>query len=169
MTGNPRRQLVGLAVVAAVMVTTMLPARAQANFAAEPVPGVAQAPGDASASATAAASAAARAPAPGFAAKAAIPYKPETDSTGSLAARAVGVLVLAGLAAYGGAVALKRAGFSAVTRSGKTRRVRLAESVRLSRRSVLHVVEYGGEQLLLAENEQGIVLLSSRASGAIDG
>jgi len=101
-------------------------------------------------------------------AKPAIPFKQDADSSGSLAARAAGVLVLAALAAFGAAVAIKRFGLVPGVRADKVRRVRLAESVRLSRRSVLHVVDYDGEQLLLAESEHGIVLVSSRAQGGAD-
>ncbi|WP_332879676.1 flagellar biosynthetic protein FliO [Massilia sp. S19_KUP03_FR1] len=101
-------------------------------------------------------------------AKPAIPFKQDGDSGGSLAARAAGVLALAALAAFGAAVAIKRFGLVPGARPGKVRQVRLTESVRLSRRSVLHVVDYGGEQLLLAESEHGISLVSSRPQGGVD-
>ena len=97
-----------------------------------------------------------------------IPFKQDEASGPALAARGVAVLALAALAAYGGALVLKRSGLGAKTLPGKVRRVRLVESVRLSRRSVLHVVHYRGEELLLAESEQGLRLLSSRAEGAAD-
>lgn len=101
-------------------------------------------------------------------AKTAIPFKQDKESGADLAARAAGVLALGALAAYGGAVALKRSGLAGRTLPGKTRRVRVAETVRLSRRSVLHVVEYRGEELLLAESEHGLQLIKSRAEGAGD-
>jgi hypothetical protein len=98
-----------------------------------------------------------------------IPFRQDRESGGDLAARAAGVLALGVLAAYGGAVALKRSGFLAGRAlPGKARRVRLAETVRLSRRSVLHVVEYRGEELLLAESEHGVQLVSRRQEGAGD-
>lgn len=97
--------------------------------------------------------------------KTAIPFKQDKESGAGLAARAAGVLALGALAAYGGAVALKRSGLAGRTLPGKTRRVRLAETVRLSRRSVLHVVEYRGEELLLAESEHGLQLIASRPEG----
>jgi hypothetical protein len=101
-------------------------------------------------------------------AKTPIPFKQDKESGADLAARAAGVLALGALAAYGGIVALKRSGLAGRTLPGKTRRVRLAETVRLSRRSVLHVVEYRGEELLLAESEHGVHLITSRAEGAGD-
>lgn len=119
--------------------------------------------GAAAACATASASDAGAPPA-----KTPIPFKQDKESGAGLAARAAGVLVLGALAAYGGAVALKRSGLAGRTLPGKTRRVRLAETVRLSRRSVLHVVEYRGEELLLAESEHGLQLIASRAEGAGD-
>lgn len=92
-----------------------------------------------------------------------IPFKQDEESSASLAGRSIAVLALAGLAAYGGALALKRFGIGRIAVPGKTRRVRLAESIRLSRRSVLHVVHYRGEELLLAESEHGLQLVASRA------
>jgi hypothetical protein len=98
-----------------------------------------------------------------------IPFRQDKESGADLAARAAGVLALGALAAYGGAVALKRSGFlTGRTLPGKVRRVRLTETVRLSRRSVLHVVEYRGEELLLAESEHGVQLVSRRPEGAGD-
>jgi hypothetical protein len=119
--------------------------------------------GAAAACATASASDAGAPPA-----KTPIPFKQDKESGAGLAARAAGVLALGALAAYGGAVALKRSGLAGRTLPGKTRRVRLAETVRLSRRSVLHVVEYRGEELLLAESEHGVHLITSRTEGAGD-
>jgi hypothetical protein len=97
-----------------------------------------------------------------------IPFKQDESSGARLAARGIAVLALATLAAYGGALALKRFGLGSGALPGKLRGVRVAESVRLSRRSVLHVVHYRGEELLLAESEHGLQLLSSRAEGAGD-
>jgi hypothetical protein len=98
----------------------------------------------------------------------AIPFKQDTESTAALAGRGLAVLALAALAAYGGALALKRLGLTRPGLPGLARRVRRLETVRLSRRSVLHVVEYRGEELLLAEGEHGLRLLSSRPEGAAD-
>jgi hypothetical protein len=109
--------------------------------------------------------------APQQAARPAIPFKQDEDSTAALAGRGLAVLALAALAAYGSALALKRFGLTRTGLSGlkgQVRRVRLLETVRLSRRSVLHVVHYRGEELLLAESEHGVRLVSSRAEGAVD-
>jgi hypothetical protein len=100
--------------------------------------------------------------------KPAIPFKHDEESTAALAGRGLAVLALAALAAYGGALALKRLGLTRPGLPGKARRVRLLETVRLSRRSVLHVVHYRGEELLLAEGEHGVHLVSSRPEGAAD-
>jgi hypothetical protein len=100
--------------------------------------------------------------------KPAIPFKHDEESTAALAGRGLAVLALAALAAYGGALALKRLGLGRPGLPGKARRVRLLETVRLSRRSVLHVVHYRGAELLLAEGEHGVHLVSSRPEGAAD-
>jgi hypothetical protein len=97
-----------------------------------------------------------------------IPFKQDKESGADLAARAAGVLALGALAAYGGAVALKRSGLAGRALPGRTRRVRLVETARLSRRSVLRVVEYRGEELLLAESEHGLRLIQRHAEGAGD-
>lgn len=97
-----------------------------------------------------------------------IPFKRDEASGADLAARAIGVLALGALAAYGGAVALKRSGLAGRALPGRMRRVRPVETVRLSRRSVLHVVEYRGEELLLAESEHGLQLVATRAQEAAD-
>ena len=109
--------------------------------------------------------------APQPSARQAIPFKQDEASTAALAGRGLAVLALAALAAYGGAIALKRFGLARPGLpglKGQVRRVRLLETVRLSRRSVLHVVHYRGEELLLAEGEHGVRLVSSRAEGAAD-
>jgi hypothetical protein len=98
-------------------------------------------------------------------AKTAIPFKREPESGAGLAARAAGVLALGALAAYGGVAALKRSGLAGRTLPGRARRVRPVETVRLSRRSTLHVVEYRGEELLLAESEHGLRLVARHAEG----
>jgi hypothetical protein len=98
----------------------------------------------------------------------AIPFKQDTASTAALAGRGLAVLALAALAAYGGALALKRLGLTRPGLPGLARRVRRLETLRLSRRSVLHVVEYRGEELLLAEGEHGVHLVSRRPEGATD-
>jgi len=105
---------------------------------------------------------AARVQAPAPAAAQGIPFKHDKESAPALAGRGIALVALAAFAAYGGALALKRYGLGAAGPLGRARRVRLAESVRLSRRSVLHVVHYRGEELLLAEHDHGLQLMASR-------
>lgn len=94
----------------------------------------------------------------------AIPFKHEKQSDSSLGFQALAALVLAGLAAYGIVYALKHYGVKGAAGGLvlRQRRVKVLESTRLGRRSVLHVVEYEGEQLLLAETEQKVEVLSRR-------
>lgn len=95
----------------------------------------------------------------------AIPFKHEKQSDSSLGFQALAALVLAGLAAYGIVYALKHYGVKGAAGGlvlRQQRRVKLLESTRLGRRSVLYVVEYEGEQLLLAETEQKLEVLSRR-------
>lgn len=104
------------------------------------------------------------APASAPAARPAIPFKHEKQSDGSLGFQALAALVLAGLAAYGIVYALKHYGVKGAAGGLvlRQRRVKTLESTRLGRRSVLHVIEYDGEQLLLAETEQKLEVLSRR-------
>jgi flagellar biogenesis protein FliO len=103
-----------------------------------------------------------------------IPFKQDKQSSDSMAYQSFAGLVLVGLAAYGIVLGLKRFGGMPGGVLGKARRVRTLEAIRLSRRSMLYVVEYKGQELLLAENEHGIQLVSSsplpesNASGAQD-
>jgi flagellar biogenesis protein FliO len=109
------------------------------------------------------------APAPTAAAPAphsAIPFKQETQSTDSLAIQSFALVVLAGLAAFGVVLGLKRFGGKFGVQLGGSRRVRTVEAIRLSRRSMLYVVEYQGQELLLAEGEHGVQLVSSRPLSA---
>ena len=94
----------------------------------------------------------------------AIPFKHEKQSDSSLGFQALAALVLAGLAAYGIVYALKHYGVKGAAGGLvlRQRRVKVLESTRLGRRGVLHVVEYEGEQLLLAETEQKLEVLSRR-------
>lgn len=114
---------------------------------------------------TAAAAAAAAAAAP----RTAIPYKQEKQGGGSAVFQSVAGLILASLAAYGIVLGLKKMKNVPGSPLRKERRMTLVESTRLSRRSMLHVVDYRGEELLLAESEHGLTLVSSRpAPGAAD-
>lgn len=99
----------------------------------------------------------------------AIPYKQEKQGGGSAVFQSVAGLILASLAAYGIVLGLKKMKNVPGNPLRKERRMTLVESTRLSRRSMLHVVDYRGEELLLAESEHGLTVVSSRpAPGAAD-
>lgn len=90
----------------------------------------------------------------------AIPFKQEKQSTDTMAYQSLAALVLVGLAAYGIVFGLKRFGRVAGP-LGKARRARTVDAIRLGRRSMLYVVEYRGNELLLAESEHGVQLLAT--------
>lgn len=92
----------------------------------------------------------------------AIPFKQEKQTTDTLAYQSLAGLVLAGLAAYGVVIGLKRFGGRTGGALRKARRVHTVEATRLSRRSMLYIVEYRGRELLIAENDQGVQLLASQ-------
>ena len=124
-----------------------------------PVPAADQLPPGADTSANATANASAKTPA--SAPHSAIPYKQEKQTTDTLAYQSFAALVLVGLAAYGIVFGLKRFGGLSGGLPGKGRRARLIEATKLGRRSMLYVVEYQGQELLLAEGEHGVQLLMS--------
>lgn len=101
-------------------------------------------------------------PLPAAEKRAPIPFKQEEPSMGQLAFRSLGGVLLAGAAAYGIVLGLKRVG-SGASSVLKARAIRPTATVRLSKASTLHVVEYHGEELLLADGAQGIQLLRSRS------
>lgn len=103
-------------------------------------------------------------PAPVSAVHKPIPFKQDKQGAGALAYQSMAGLVLAALAAYGAIFALKRYTLKGGGALRQARRLRSVESMRLSRRSTLHVVHYDGEELLLAESEHGLRLVSSRAA-----
>lgn len=93
-----------------------------------------------------------------------IPFKQDAVPTEALAYQSLAALMLAGLAAYGIVLALKR--YSARGGVAGTRRhLQIVQVHRLSRRSLLYVVMYGSEELLLAEHDHGLQLLSRRPTG----
>ena len=99
----------------------------------------------------------------------AIPYKQEKQGGAGMAYQSVAALVLASLAAYGIVLGLKKIKAMPGGALRKPRRMTLVETTRLSRRSLLHVVDYHGEELLLAESEHGLTLLKCRpGAGAAD-
>ena len=95
------------------------------------------------------------------AAHGAIPFKQEKQSTDTLAYQSFAALVLVGLAAYGIVFGLKRFGGFMNGPLGKARRLRTIEAIRLGRRSMLFIVEYKGQELLLVESDQGVQLLTT--------
>lgn len=99
-------------------------------------------------------------------ARGAIPFKQEKQGGDTQIYQSLAAVALAGLAAYGIIVGLKRHGGKAGAAPGRTRRLRMVEAVRLGRRGMLYVVEYQGQELLLAESEHGIQLLNSRPAAA---
>ncbi|NHZ42594.1 flagellar biosynthetic protein FliO [Massilia aquatica] len=106
--------------------------------------------------------------APRAAAHTPIPFKQDKQGAGSLAYQSMAGLVLAALAAYGVIFALKRYSLKGGGPLRQARRLRTIESMRLSRRSTLHVVHYDGEELLLAESDNGLRLVSSRSAVAVE-
>lgn len=95
-----------------------------------------------------------------------IPFKQDKQSTDTLAYQSVAALVLVGLAAYGIVFGLKRYGGKLSDKLGRMRRVHIVEAVRLGRRSMLYVVEYHGQELLLAESEHGVQLVTKHQLSA---
>ncbi len=94
----------------------------------------------------------------------AIPFKQEKQGGESLPYQSLAGVVLAGLAAYGIVAAIKHLRANPGLPLRKTRRVQTLEATRLGRKSMLYVVDYHGQELLLAEGEHGIELLSTRAA-----
>lgn len=92
----------------------------------------------------------------------AIPFKQDKEAGDSMAYQSLAALALAGLAAYGIVLGLKHWRGAQGGVLGKNRRVRVTESVRLGRHGMLHVVDFDGEQLLLAEGQQGVQVLSRK-------
>ncbi|MGZ3182493.1 MAG: hypothetical protein ACXU8N_08640 [Telluria sp.] len=111
--------------------------------------------GHAGARVPAGASAAPPAPAAG-----AIPFKRDKAGGDAAPYQALAGVVLAGLAAYGVVLALKRhggKGLPGAAGARAERRLRVLESVRVGRRGMLHVVAYRGRELLFTEGEHGLV------------
>lgn len=98
----------------------------------------------------------------------AIPFKQDKQSGNAMALQSLAGVVLAGLAAYGAVLALKRRRGGASGPARSQRRLHILESKRLGRGSALHVVTYHDQELLLAESEHGVQLLSSRALPAAE-
>lgn len=87
--------------------------------------------------------------------KEAIPYKREDRSGTSLAYETVVSLIVVGLVGYAAALALKKTGAFGELRARSGRRLKLVETLRLSRQSTVFVVEYKGVELVLLESAHG--------------
>ncbi|MDK2125133.1 flagellar biosynthetic protein FliO [Parachitinimonas caeni] len=92
----------------------------------------------------------------------AAPFKNEPGA-GELLLRAVGGLVFAGLAAFGAALVIRKVAPNLSFGNRNKRQIRIVESVRLSAKSQLILVQLADEELLLSEGEQGVQVLRSRA------
>ncbi|MFZ6765886.1 flagellar biosynthetic protein FliO [Undibacterium sp. Di26W] len=92
----------------------------------------------------------------------AIPFKQDKQSNDTMAYQSIAALFLASCAAYGIVLGLKRyrdkIGGGGIKSS---RRLRTVEAIRLGKTSMLYVVEYNGEELLIAESTHGLQLLNS--------
>jgi flagellar biogenesis protein FliO len=102
-------------------------------------------------------------PAPAAAVHGAIPFKQEKQAGETMVWQSIAGVVLAGLAAYGAALGIRRIGAARLGPMRAQRRLHVVESLRLGRRSVLHVVAYRGKELLLAEGEHGVSLIDGAA------
>lgn len=92
-----------------------------------------------------------------------IPFKRESRATTDMAWQSGAALALAGLAAYGAILLLKRFNARTVLGNPRTRHVQVVESTRVSRKAVLHVVEYEGQRLLLGDNDGELRVLANSA------
>jgi hypothetical protein len=107
---------------------------------------------------------AADAPPPAVAAHSAIPFKQDKQAGETMVWQSIAGVVLAGLAAYGAALGIRHMGAAKLGPLRKQRRLHIVESLRLGRKGVLHVVAYGGKELLLAEGEHGLQLIDDGAA-----
>ena len=101
----------------------------------------------------------------------AIQFKPEGPESGGLALRVVGGLVLAAMVAAGVIYGLRKfAPWIPVpgSRTGKGS-LRLVDSMRLTQKLTLFVVEYEADRILLAFSDRGVTVLSSTPAGGRSG
>lgn len=96
---------------------------------------------------------------------AAAQFKSEDPEAIGLAVRVVGGLIVAGLLAFGVIYGLKRfAPWVAVPQAEPGRRsVRIVETLRLTQKLSLFVVEFGTDRILLACSERGVTVVSNAA------
>ncbi len=96
----------------------------------------------------------------------AIQFKPEGSESASLALRAVGGLVVAALLAGGIIYGVRKlAPWTSVpgTRTGKSA-VRVIESLRLTQKLTLFVIEFESDRILLAHSDHGLTVLATAPS-----
>jgi flagellar biogenesis protein FliO len=100
---------------------------------------------------------------------AAAQFKSEEPDTIGLAVRVVGGLIAAALLAFGVIYGLKRfAPWIAVPQAEPGKRsVRIVETLRLTQKLSLFVVEFGADRILLACSERGVTVVSNAALGDI--
>jgi len=78
-----------------------------------------------------------------------------------MAYQSIAALFLVSCAAYGIIFGLKRYKDKIGGGTKSARRLRTVEAIRLGKASMLYVVEYNGEELLIAESAHGLQLLNS--------
>lgn len=101
--------------------------------------------------------------------KTVIPFKKEQSNDGRFAIKVVGSLILVSLLGVATIYALKRympIGFQ--IDKDKTRRLRLVESLRVSPKTTLILVEFDGEPVLLAQSTDRIAKMASLAKTQAD-
>ena len=95
----------------------------------------------------------------------AVQFKPEGPDAVGLSVRVLGALAAAALLAFGAVYGLRRfAPWIAVPRAqpGKGS-VRVVETLRLTQRLSLFVIEFGADRILLACTDRGVTVVSSAA------
>jgi flagellar biogenesis protein FliO len=100
---------------------------------------------------------------------AAAQFKSEEPDAIGLAVRVVGGLITAALLAFGVIYGLKRfAPWIAVPQAEPGKRsVRIVETLRLTQKLSLFVVEFGADRILLACSERGVTVVSNAALGEL--
>jgi len=94
---------------------------------------------------------------------AAMQFKPDGPDTGSLAVRAAGVIIVAGILVCGVIYGLKRfVPWIAVpgAQAGKGD-VRVVEALRVTQKLTLFVIEFGADRILLAHTDHGVTVVSN--------
>jgi len=104
-------------------------------------------------------------------APAAVQFKPEGPDASALAVRVAGALLALGILAFGVIFALKKfAPWMAVPGAQPGRGgLRVIESMRVTQKLSLFVVEFGGERILLACTDRAVTVVSGAARGGTPG